>query len=213
MTTRPAAATSNREDHVRKVFVFAGILALTLPLLAQQQRRGGREGGRRRVAGGGRAHSAAGQRARPGSQRPPTPTGPAPRLPDGTVDLNGLWNGGGPVGFDRAGAQAGRDAAAAAEGEGDHGRSRDARDRRPAPVVHADGRAALDAVSVPLRAELHAQGADPHVHRPRGEHPQLPPDLHGRPEASARARSDLVRALDRVVRQQGHPRHRHRRVQ
>ena len=31
-------------------------------------------------------------------KRPPVPTGPAPRLPDGTIDLNGLWNGGGPVG-------------------------------------------------------------------------------------------------------------------
>ncbi len=29
--------------------------------------------------------------------RPATPTGPTPRLPDGTVDLNGLWTGGGPV--------------------------------------------------------------------------------------------------------------------
>jgi hypothetical protein len=30
--------------------------------------------------------------------RPPPPTGPTPRLPDGTVDLSGLWVGGGPVG-------------------------------------------------------------------------------------------------------------------
>jgi hypothetical protein len=27
----------------------------------------------------------------------PAPTGPVPRLPDGTVDLSGLWQGGGPV--------------------------------------------------------------------------------------------------------------------
>jgi len=30
-------------------------------------------------------------------KRPPAPTGPVPRLPDGTVDLSGLWVGGGPV--------------------------------------------------------------------------------------------------------------------
>src|SRR6266511_740630 len=31
-------------------------------------------------------------------KRPPAPTGPVPRLPDGTVDLSGLWVGGGPTG-------------------------------------------------------------------------------------------------------------------
>jgi hypothetical protein len=31
-------------------------------------------------------------------KRPPAPTGPVPRLPDGGVDLSGLWVGGGPVG-------------------------------------------------------------------------------------------------------------------
>jgi hypothetical protein len=30
-------------------------------------------------------------------RRPPASTAPAPRLPDGTIDLNGLWIGGGPV--------------------------------------------------------------------------------------------------------------------
>jgi hypothetical protein len=36
--------------------------------------------------------------------RPPTPTGPVPRLPDGTVDLNGAWEGGGAIGdFEREG--------------------------------------------------------------------------------------------------------------
>lgn len=31
-------------------------------------------------------------------RRPPVPTGPAPRLPDGKPDLSGVWSGGGPVG-------------------------------------------------------------------------------------------------------------------
>jgi hypothetical protein len=31
-------------------------------------------------------------------QQPPVPTGPAPHLPDGTIDLSGVWQGGGPVG-------------------------------------------------------------------------------------------------------------------
>ena len=33
-----------------------------------------------------------------GVRRPPPPTGPSPRLPDGTIDLRGLWVGGGPSG-------------------------------------------------------------------------------------------------------------------
>jgi hypothetical protein len=32
------------------------------------------------------------------SSRAEVPTGPVPRLPDGTVDLDGVWQGGGPVG-------------------------------------------------------------------------------------------------------------------
>jgi hypothetical protein len=32
-----------------------------------------------------------------GTKRAPAPTGPVPRLPDGSVDLSGLWVGGGPV--------------------------------------------------------------------------------------------------------------------
>jgi hypothetical protein len=34
-----------------------------------------------------------------GNQRPPqVPAGPAPRLPDGSIDLTGVWQGGGPIG-------------------------------------------------------------------------------------------------------------------
>ncbi len=79
---------------MRRLFVLAGILGLTLPLLAQQappaggQRQPGRE-----AQGPLGTVGALGQEVR----RAPTPTGPTPRLPDGTVDLNGLWNGGGPV--------------------------------------------------------------------------------------------------------------------
>ena len=40
---------------------------------------------------------------------------------------------------------------------------RAARDRRSASVVHADGRAAIDAVSVPLRAEHHGTSASTHL--------------------------------------------------
>jgi hypothetical protein len=54
------------------------IIAVTLPILAQ---RGGNPG-------------ALGQEVR----RPAAPSGPTPRLPDGTVDLNGLWIGGAAVG-------------------------------------------------------------------------------------------------------------------
>jgi len=70
---------------VRKLLVVAGILGLALPLLAQSQGTPDDLGG----------VGALGQRV---VNVPPPPTGPAPRLPDGTIDLNGLWAGGGPVG-------------------------------------------------------------------------------------------------------------------
>jgi len=70
---------------VRKLVVVSGILLLTLLASSRvlAQGRGGALG----------PVNALGQEVK----RPPVPTGPAPRLPDGTVDLNGLWNGGGPV--------------------------------------------------------------------------------------------------------------------
>src|SRR5688500_7240856 len=109
-TTRRARARRARgEQQVRKVLVLLGVAAVAVPLLAQQQQtpasgapagqqQGAQEG---RGGRGGRGNqpplgpvNALGQEVR----RPPSPTGPAPRLPDGTVDLNGLWSGGGPVG-------------------------------------------------------------------------------------------------------------------
>jgi hypothetical protein len=71
-------------------------VAVLVPLVALAQGRG--QGGGQGQGGGGRGGvlgpvNALGQEVK----RPPVPTGPAPRLPDGNVDLNGLWNGGGPV--------------------------------------------------------------------------------------------------------------------
>ena len=89
---------------MRKLFVFAGILALTVPLLADQQapaagRQGGQQGARAAAAAAAtRRRSVRSTRSARKCKRPPSPTGPAPRLPDGTIDLNGLWSGGGPVG-------------------------------------------------------------------------------------------------------------------
>jgi hypothetical protein len=57
-------------------------IALTAPLIAQTQTP---------AQEGGRGLGALGQAVR----RPPPPAGPTPRLPDGTVDLSGLWVGGG----------------------------------------------------------------------------------------------------------------------
>jgi hypothetical protein len=90
---------------VRKLFVVVGIVGvLVLPLLAQApsstgaaaQGRGGAAG---RGGGGGRGDLPLGQLGALGQEvkRAPEQKGPAPRLPDGTVDLNGLWVGGGPV--------------------------------------------------------------------------------------------------------------------
>jgi len=67
---------------MRKLLVAGAIVAVTVPLLAQETGKGalGQVG-------------ALGQEVR----RAPLATGPAPRLPDGTIDLNGLWVGGGPL--------------------------------------------------------------------------------------------------------------------
>ena len=80
----PAAAPSNREGHVRKVLVFAGILAIVrCRSLARAQ--GAAQGGVEAAAEAAPLGpvNALGQEVR----RPPAPTGPAPRLPDGTIDL------------------------------------------------------------------------------------------------------------------------------
>ncbi len=75
------------KGNVRKLLVVTGVVAMTLPLLGQ-----GRGGGANDGPLGG--VGALGQRV----ARLEAPTGPAPRLPDGTVDLNGLWAGGGSLG-------------------------------------------------------------------------------------------------------------------
>jgi len=75
---------------VRKLLAVVGIIALAVPLLArpvaaaQAQEPGGNPTG---VLG---PVNALGQEV----QRPPAPTGPPPRLPDGTIDLgDGIWVG------------------------------------------------------------------------------------------------------------------------
>jgi hypothetical protein len=69
--------------------------AIAVPLTAQQ---GG--GNTAQQGGGGNTKGVLGPVNALGQEvkRAPVPTGPSPRLPDGTVDLNGLWIGGGPVG-------------------------------------------------------------------------------------------------------------------
>lgn len=66
---------------VKTLLAVAGIVAVVGPLPAQAQGGGGDFGN----------VGALGQRV----ERPPAPTGPTPTLPDGTVDLDGLWAGGG----------------------------------------------------------------------------------------------------------------------
>ena len=65
---------------MRKLLIVCALLAAALPLRGQEP--------------GGGGVGALGQAVK----RPPAPTGPVPRLPDGSVDLNGVWVGGGPVG-------------------------------------------------------------------------------------------------------------------
>src|SRR6266850_2709738 len=78
--------------------VACGSIALSAPLAAQ--RGGGAPAGGNARQGGAPAPDTLGGVAALGQnvKRPPAPTGPVPRLPDGTVDLSGLWVGGGPTG-------------------------------------------------------------------------------------------------------------------
>jgi hypothetical protein len=64
---------------MRTVLIVCALVAASLPLHAQEP--------------GGGGVGALGQEVK----RVPAPTGPVPRLPDGTVDLNGVWIGGGPI--------------------------------------------------------------------------------------------------------------------
>jgi len=70
---------------VRKLVVLLIVIAAALPLLAQG--RGGSQSGTLGEV------NALGQSVR----RPPPPSDPAPRLPNGMIDLNGLWIGGAAV--------------------------------------------------------------------------------------------------------------------
>ncbi len=85
---------------MRKLLIVVGVVGLAgivVPLLVQAQgaaqpgapRQPGQE-----VQGPLGPVSALGQES---ANRTPLPTGPAPRLPDGTIDLTGVWAGGGPV--------------------------------------------------------------------------------------------------------------------
>ena len=70
---------------MKRLLIASIVIAGGLPILAQEGQGG---------AGSLGEVNALGQSVR----RPPPPSGPTPRLPDGTVDLNGLWVGGGAVG-------------------------------------------------------------------------------------------------------------------
>ena len=78
---------------MRNVLVVAAILGSVIPLLAQSQAPSSTGVGPQSAGGTLGPVDALGQEVR----RPPVQNGPAPRLPDGTVDLNGVWVGGGPI--------------------------------------------------------------------------------------------------------------------
>ena len=98
--------------------------------------------------------------------------GPIPRLPDGSVNLyDGVWTRGGPTQDleGQGGMEEGELVALLLPWAKTLMDSR-GRDHGAAQHLPADGRAARDAVSVPVRRELHAQGCYPQVHPHRGEH-------------------------------------------
>ena len=191
---------------MRKLLLIAGITAVAVPVLARPTLMASASPASTQAAAGTQAQApgggnpvgvlgpvnALGQEVK----RPPAPTGPPPRLPDGTIDLtDGIWVSM-PFGAGIAqGLKKRRSAAASPVSGRAHGLSKGA--RRPRQLVPAARCVALQPVSVPVHPELDSQEANPHVH-PVGVDGLIPPDLHGWPPASDPAGADLVRPLDRV---------------
>ena len=76
--------------------VVVACIATVVPLLAQGRGGAGGQGGQGGETGRG-VLGPVGALGQEVVRRAPGSTEPAPRLPDGTIDLNGLWVGGGPV--------------------------------------------------------------------------------------------------------------------
>ena len=110
------------------------------------------------------AQETPGRGGRGNNAEPAVPDGPVPRLPDGTVDLDGLWLGGGPVqDFERQ-ANLGPDDIPLLPA------ARKLRDsRRPEDDPHAyclpQGPVRMTPYPVPVHTEHHAQAPPVHVHR------------------------------------------------
>ena len=87
---------------MRKRLVGFSVIAVTISVMAlaaQQRPAPGPDsttGGNTPVAPTSPAGSGGLQTGR--GRGPAAPQGPAPHLPDGTIDLSGVWQGGGPVG-------------------------------------------------------------------------------------------------------------------
>jgi hypothetical protein len=180
---------------VRKLLVVVGVLAVVLPLLsgplaaAQEQAQGQRDGAGNPIGVLGPVN-ALGQEVK----RPPAPTGPPPRLPDGTIDLgDGAW--------------------VAVPGGGDSIAQRLSRGEElpllpAAKALMASRQLTDDPVNwclplgllrtspYPFRfiQNYPAQEANAHVYPVRVDG-LVPPDLSGRPQASRRTRANLVRSL------------------
>ena len=174
------------------LLLVIGPVVLAVPLLAQGVSSGQGGGGEDKGVLG--PVNALGQEM----SRPPVPTGPPPRLPDGTVDLgDGVWIGGGPGDID-PGLPKGETlpllpwAKALMDDRAKQPR------RRPVPT---------GACRWASRASRRIRRASCRTTRIKPTHMfilhegtihTLPPDLHGRTQAPGGARSDVVRTLDRV---------------
>ena len=80
---------------MRKRLVGFSVMTVTLSMMTLSAQRGPEP----TTGGNNRASTPpAGGSGLQAGRGPALPKGPTPRLPDGTVDLSGVWNGGGPVG-------------------------------------------------------------------------------------------------------------------
>jgi hypothetical protein len=126
-------------------------------------------------------------------KRPPVRNEPAPRLPDGTISLDGLWVGGGPVNDIGQGLPKGEKLPLNAKGQ--EVLADRAKHETDDPHLWCMPMGVPRSTPYPFRFVQDITGSQRHrtCSSSRGEHPQLPADLHGRPQASGGARPDVVR--------------------
>ena len=126
-------------------------------------------------------------------RQPPTPTGPAPKLADGTPDLSGVWLGSGANDADISTALKPGDSVVMLPWAEALVKTRQSKDDPEANCLPAGIPRGSPYPWRIVQTPAHL------LHPVRGQHPQLPADLHGRRKHPDDPDPYLVRAFDRAL--------------